>query len=139
MTWPVPKEQELDDYVSAPGDAVCGITAGSCAPRDTPHNAVVPALAPAPYSARGPVAAGVHKPDVTIEEGNLLPNGTQIGLPTMRPNGDIRTDSVGTSFATPVVASIGAELRSCLALGAVPFGPSQAGPGARCQVTVLRC
>jgi hypothetical protein len=121
MTWPVPKGQSLDDYVSAPGDAVCGITAGSCAPRNTPPNAVVPALAPAPYSGRGPVAAGVQKPDVAVEEGNLLANGTQIGMPTMTPAGAIRTDIVGTSFATPIVTSVGTELRSCLALGTLPL------------------
>lgn len=120
MAWPPTGGAALHDYVSSPGDALCGITVGSCAPRDTPVGAAVPPLAPAPYTARGPVAAWVRKPDLSVPEGNLMPNGDQVGQPTMKTDGDVQTDRVGTSFAAPVVAGTGAELTSCFSLTGLP-------------------
>ncbi len=118
MKWGSSKE--IEDYISAPGDALCGITVGSCAPRNTPTNAVVPALAPSPYSGRGPVAYGVPKPDVSVQEGNIMANGAPIGMPTLSSDGNVRTDLVGTSFAVPIVSCVGAELFSCLSLSNLP-------------------
>ena len=113
-TWPPNPSISSQDWVAPPGDALCGITVGSCTPDDSPDDAMAPKGAPSPFSPRGPVAHSVVKPDLVEVGGNISSDRfTPIGVNTIRANGEYCTD-VGTSFSTPRVCGTSAELAACI-------------------------
>jgi serine protease AprX len=110
--WP-PDSNFQERWVSSPGDTVCGITVGSCTDDNTPDDALAPKGAPSPFSPRGPVAYGVIKPDLLDVGGNIAGDGTPIGVNTIQRDGEFRTIP-GTSFATPRVCGVSAEIQTCI-------------------------
>jgi serine protease AprX len=111
--WPPASNSSTDWWVSPPGDTVCGITVGSYTGDNTPDNALAPNGAPSPFSPRGPVAYSIIKPDLLEVGGNIAGDGTDIGVTTIQRNGDPCLIS-GTSFATPRVCGVSAEINACV-------------------------
>ena len=106
-TWPLTAGHVLRDGISSPADAVNSLAVGSLA-----HlGGCVPIGAPSSYSRRGPGFGGQMKPDVTHWSGDLDRNGSLAGhgVRSLQPGGGV-AESVGTSFSTPVVSSIAANL-----------------------------
>lgn len=113
--WPPDISDASWDWIAPPGDTLCGITVGSCTPEDSPDDALAPGNAPSPFSPHGPVVGGVIKPDLVEVGGNMAGDGiTCFGVNTIQTNGDFLVD-VGTSFSTPRVCGVGAELATCIA------------------------
>ena len=114
-----PPSSSLNDRVSSPADSVRSITVGSLAHIDG-H---VKNGEPSPFSRKGPVSNYVQKPDLVHFGGNFLSIGGGIPIPlgvnSVCPYGNKRND-VGTSFSTPVVASIAANLYQKLGTRASP-------------------
>ena len=113
-----PPTQKLDDGISSPGDSIRGLTVGSLAHVDG-H---VKNEEPSPFSRKGPVSNYVQKPDVVHFGGNMLNvGGTTIplGVNSVCPNGRKRND-IGTSYATPIVSNIAANLFQQLGQRATP-------------------
>ena len=107
-TWPPSASAALTDGIAAPADAVNSLVVGSLTHRD---GACTPVKAPASYSRRGPSFGGQTKPDVTFWSGDFGPNGElpHAGIRSTVP-GDQIAESVGTSFATPLVSAIAANV-----------------------------
>ncbi|MCC9178538.1 S8 family peptidase [Arthrobacter sp. zg-Y750] len=97
----------LTDGIASPAEAVHSLAVGSLA-----HlGGAVPVGSPASYSRRGPSFGGQQKPDVVHWSGDfggtfgaLTGHGIQSVIP-----GDDLAESVGTSFATPIVSAIAAN------------------------------
>lgn len=106
-TWPATKM--LSDGIASPGDAVNSLVVGSLSHR----GGRAPVGAPASYSRRGPSFGGQTKPDVSFWSGDLGPRGEvpHAGIRSIVP-GDQVAESVGTSFATPLVSAIAANVWS---------------------------
>lgn len=105
-TWP--STVELNDGISSPGDSVRGLTVGSLAHID----GFVKNEEPSPFSRKGPVSNYVQKPDLVHFGGNLLTVGNTnipIGVGSVCPLGQKRHD-IGTSFSTPLVSTLAANL-----------------------------
>lgn len=110
-----PPLDATDDYVAAPGDAVCALTVGASVPSDVPPDMAIPGGAPSSFSPRGPVAHSVIKPDLIAPGGHT--SGTMShGIPILGRNGKWST-GMGTSYSTPTVTGMGAELTSLLLAG----------------------
>ena len=109
--WP-PEDLGEADRILQPADSVRGITVGSIAHLDRPGT-VVQKEEPSPFSRRGPGAAFLPKPDLSHYGGNCKSNldCTQVGVRSFDGDGQI-AESVGTSFSTPVVTAILANIRS---------------------------
>ncbi|MDP2571582.1 S8 family peptidase [Vibrio penaeicida] len=113
-----PPSEKLNDGISSPGDSLRGLTVGSLAHVDG-H---VKSKDPSPFSRKGPVSNYVQKPDVVHFGGNLLNiGGTAIplGVNSVCPNGLKRND-IGTSYATPIISNIAANLFQKLGEKATP-------------------
>ncbi|HIF9182341.1 TPA: S8 family peptidase [Photobacterium damselae] len=113
-----PPEEKLYDGVSSPGDSVRGLTVGSIAHMD----GVVKNEEPSPFSRKGPVSNYVQKPDLVHFGGNLLNvggNAIPIGVNSICPKGNKRND-IGTSYATPIISSLAANLFQELGERATP-------------------
>lgn len=111
--WPAqPHELGETDRVHPPGDSIHAVTVGSLAHRDH-ATARVRAGEPSPFSRRGPGAAHLPKPEICHYGGNCDSTGdcSQIGILSVVSNGTI-AEAVGTSFSTPLVASILANIRA---------------------------
>lgn len=112
--WPPDPNGSGQEWIASPGDALCGITVGSCTPDDSPGNALAPGGVPSPFSPRGPVAYSIVKPDLVEVGGNVGSDGfTRIGVNTIRGNGEYYAD-IGTSFSTPRVCGTSVELAACI-------------------------
>lgn len=98
-----PPATALADGIASPADAVRSLTVGSLAHK----GGTVPHGAPASYSRRGPSFAGQQKPDLVHWSGDFTSFGMLggHGVQSIVP-GDLLTESVGTSFATPVASAI---------------------------------
>lgn len=105
--WPDPQDLHGDDRISLPAESVRGLTVGSVAHLD----AFVSAGSPSPFSRRGPGPAKTPKPDITHRGGNCDVNGNVggTGVRSMTPGG-IVGEAIGTSFATPLVATMAANV-----------------------------
>ncbi|EPF2927891.1 S8 family peptidase [Vibrio navarrensis] len=115
--WP-PTSKKLDDGISSPGDSVRGLTVGSIAHIDG-H---VQNEQPSPFSRKGPVSNYVQKPDIVHFGGNTVEvGGTHIplGVNSICPNGMKRND-IGTSYATPIISNLAANLFQQLGDRATP-------------------
>ncbi|MDN3696986.1 S8 family peptidase [Vibrio cortegadensis] len=113
-----PPSEKLNDGVSSPGDSLRGLTVGSIAHVD----GYVKNEEPSPFSRKGPVSNYVQKPDVVHFGGNMLNvGGTAIplGVNSVCPNGLKRND-IGTSYATPIISNIAANLFHHLGQRATP-------------------
>lgn len=103
-----PPQTGLSDGLASPAEAVRSITVGSLAHRE---GSVVPNGKPASYSRRGPGVAGLIKPDVCFWSGDFDSNGSaaDTGVASLDP-WTSRIRMVGTSFATPIVSAVTANL-----------------------------
>lgn len=104
--WPNPPDFSGQDRISMPAESARGLTVGSVA-----HvNAHVAAGSPSPFSRRGPGPAKTPKPDITHRGGNQDATGNfgGSGVRSLLPDGRI-AESIGTSFATPLAATLAAN------------------------------
>lgn len=105
--WPPTTDLFGEDRLSMPGESLRALTVGSVA-----H---LPALVqpndPSPFSRRGPGAAKTPKPDVTHRGGNCTKGGAFLGagVRSLLPGGRMG-ESVGTSFSTPLVSALAANV-----------------------------
>lgn len=105
-TWP--PEIGHNDGISSPGDSVRALTVGSVAHCD----GLVKSGEPSCFSRKGPVSNFVQKPEVVHYGGNLELNGNcshKTSIKSVCPNG-YSTYDVGTSFSTPLISTIAANL-----------------------------
>ena len=112
--WP-PANLGEADRVHPPADSVRAITVGSLAHSD--HNAtLVKRGQPSPFSRRGPGAAYLPKPEVCHYGGNCDQDGDchQVGVLSLDAHGNI-AEAIGTSFSTPLVSTILANIRAGVA------------------------
>jgi serine protease AprX len=105
-----PNEEPDQDRISPPGDALCALTVGSVAHKDTP-NTVVQENQPSPFTRRGPGAAYTLKPEVSFPGGNCDAAGdcTQAGVLSVHGQKSI-AENIGTSFATPLASAVAAHV-----------------------------
>ncbi|MGN8009444.1 S8 family anti-phage peptidase IteS [Acinetobacter sp. 22301] len=96
--------------LSSPADSVRGLTVGSLAHKDTPLT-LVRNEDVSPFSRIGPGPCFIPKPEITHYGGNNCINGnfTQTGVISLGPNNTL-CENIGTSFATPIVSSLAAEI-----------------------------
>ncbi len=104
-TWP--PSVPLADGIATPAEAVNSLVVGSLSHR----GGMSPVGAPASYSRRGPGFGGQTKPDVCFWSGDFGPSGELpfAGIRSILPTDEIG-ESVGTSFAAPLVSSIAANV-----------------------------
>lgn len=105
-----PPSTRLDDGIASPADAVNSLVVGSLSHRSGGRT---PIGAPASYSRRGPSFGGQTKPDVSFWSGDFGPSGEVpfSGIRSTVPI-DAIAEGVGTSFATPLVSAIAANVWS---------------------------
>jgi serine protease AprX len=106
-SWPPSANLGGMDRISQPAEALRALTVGSIAHRP----ALVQPNEPSPFSRRGPGAARTPKPDVTHRGGNCTAVGAFVGsgVRSFLPGGQIG-ESVGTSFSTPLVSTLAANV-----------------------------
>jgi serine protease AprX len=113
-TWPPDGSPGKEDGLAVPAEAVRSLTVGSLSHLGglTPRGAV------ASYSRRGPSFGGQQKPEVTYWSGDFdeAEQLSGYGVQSVGP-GDFKLEMVGTSFATPIVSSIAANIWSDLLVG----------------------
>lgn len=110
--WPPAPHCPLDEQrISPPGDTVLGITVASLAHVD----GLVSANDPSSFSRSGPIANYVLKPDLSHFGGNYAdqthfqPIGV-VSIAGQDPGNCAFTHDIGTSFSTPMVSTIAANL-----------------------------
>jgi len=116
-TWP-PQELAGADRICAPADSVRAVVVGSTAHRD--HSASrVKSGEPSPFSRKGPGPLYLPKPELSHIGGNCNADGncSQIGVLSLDGRGHVAED-IGTSFATPIVSSLAANLSKRVVGGA---------------------
>lgn len=112
--WP-PDDLGEADRICAPADSLRSVVVGSIAHRD--HAAArVKASCPSPFSRRGPGPLYVPKPELSHFGGNCDAAGacSQIGVLSIDGKGNLAED-LGTSFATPLVTTLLANVSHRLA------------------------
>lgn len=105
--WPPAANLGGQDRISQPAESVRALTVGSIA-----HvAALVDQGEPSPFSRRGPGPSKTPKPDLTHRGGNCDEHGGfgGAGVRSLLPGGNIG-ESVGTSFSTPIVSTISANV-----------------------------
>lgn len=116
-TW---RPQELNgmDRICIPSDSVRSIVVGSKAHRDHASSAVL-ANEPSPFSRRGPGPVALIRPELSHYGGNCTSTGdySQIGVLSLNASGFLSED-VGTSFATPLISTLAANIKSGVVGGA---------------------
>lgn len=103
-----PPSAVLEDGISSPGDSVRSLTVGSVAHVD----GLVKDGEPSHFSRKGPVSNYVQKPEVVHYGGNIMMNGGRpviLGVNSIDIDGAARHD-IGTSFSTPIISAIAANL-----------------------------
>ena len=98
------------DRITTPADSVRAITVGSLAHKQIISSVVSP-NEPSPFSRRGPGPMFIPKPEVVHYGGNCDKElgCKQTGLVSFDEAGNL-TESIGTSFSTPIVSTILANL-----------------------------
>ena len=112
--WPPAADCPRDEQrITSPGDSVLGLTVASTAHVD----GVVRTNEPSIFSRSGPVANFILKPDLCHFGGNHGYNGVDIfplGINSLSPNQPssscVLSQNCGTSFSTPLVSTIAANL-----------------------------
>lgn len=104
-TWPTVPTSE-DDRIVAPADSVRALTVGSIAHKSNNRTLSRPGE-PSPFSRRGPGVAFMPKPEVCHYGGNCDSsfNYAQTGVVSTTGNGAL-VESIGTSFSTPLIATL---------------------------------
>lgn len=111
--WP-PNNLGEHDRICPPSDSVRGISVGSLAHLDSPQT-LVRKEEPAPFSRRGPGPAFITKPDITHYGGNCDAHAGFVQTGVLSFNGlGLITENAGTSFSTPIVSSLLANIESIL-------------------------
>lgn len=110
--WPPGASLGESDRICGPADSIRAITVGSLAHRDSPVALARPGD-PSPFSRRGPGPVFVPKPELGHHGGNCDAHGlhAQIGVLSVDARGNL-AESIGTSFAAPLVAAILAHLQT---------------------------
>lgn len=100
------------DRVFPPADSLHALTVGAVAHADHASTRVKK-WQPSPFSRRGPGAAFLPKPEVCHIGGNCDPTGDcrQVGVISVDGVGNL-AEAIGTSFSTPLVSAILANVRS---------------------------
>lgn len=113
-TWPPDGSAGADDALAAPAESIDGLTVGALS-----HlGGLTPVGAVASYSRRGPSFGGQLKPDVTHWTGDVGPTGALTGFGALSVGpADEMLESVGTSFAAPLVSGIAANVWRALEVG----------------------
>lgn len=108
--WPQTINKNGADRVSSPGDSIRALTVGSLANAHK-DNSLSKTDEPSPFSRRGPGPCFVPKPEVSHYGGNCTVNHiyTQTGILSIGPN-NVLVETLGTSFATPLVSAQAAVL-----------------------------
>lgn len=109
--WPPDGSIAADaDRLCPPADASRGVTVGGIAHLDN-DNTCVRRGEPSPFSRRGPAPSFGIKPEVAYPAGNCDRDGrhTQTGIVSVDGDGN-ETESIGTSYATPLASSVMANL-----------------------------
>ena len=103
---PWPSTGKHDDRIRPPADSVRGLTVGGIAHLDTPST-VVRREQPSPFTRCGPASYGIPKPELSHYAGNCDPAGQykQAGIISIDGQGHI-TESIGTSYACPIVSTV---------------------------------
>lgn len=105
--WPPDGSIGAADALATPAESVYSLTVGSLS-----HlGGLSPVGAVSSYSRRGPSFGGQQKPELGYWSGDVDENFdlSGHGVRSVGP-GDVELESVGTSFATPVVSSIAANV-----------------------------
>lgn len=107
--WP-PEDLGEDDRICAPADSVRAIVVGASAHRDHSSSRVKSGN-PSPFSRRGPGPLYLPKPELSHLGGNCNAKGVcnQIGVLSIDGKGNLAED-FGTSFATPLISSLYANV-----------------------------
>lgn len=118
--WPPDNFGEAD-RVCPPADSIRSLTVGSLAHVHTADSRVK-AEEPSPFTRRGPGAAHLPKPEVSHYGGNCTAKGRyqQTGILSIDGRNNLAED-VGTSFATPIVSSLLANLENILGRTVTPI------------------
>ena len=103
LGYPRSKAQKHVGRITSPADSVLGICVGAVAHIDHATSGLKRGD-PAPFSRNGPGPNHIIKPDLVHVGGVVAPNGTQITGVTSLLAPDKMTDSLGTSFSTPLVS-----------------------------------
>lgn len=113
-SWPPANDLGEADRICAPADSVRALTVGSVAHLKNRLTCVKEGE-PSPFTRRGPGPVWLPKPELTHIGGNCNESGayTQTGVLSFDGRGNVAED-VGTSFATPLVAGLLANVRSAL-------------------------
>ena len=109
--WPPDGTLTLDeDRICAPANAMRGITIGGIAHLDNDKTRVRKGQ-PAPFGRRGPAPAFAIKPELSLPAGNCDQDGNhvQTGIVSIDGSGNI-AESIGTSYPTPLAASLMSNL-----------------------------
>lgn len=112
-SWP-PEDVGEADRICGPADSVRGVTVASTA--HLAHgSSKVQKDEPSPFSRRGPGPVFIPKPEVSHFGGNCDATGsyTQTGVLSLDGNGHV-AENIGTSFASPLVATLLAGLDASL-------------------------
>jgi hypothetical protein len=96
--------------LSSPADSIRGLTVGSLAHKETPLT-LVKSEHVSPFSRIGPGPCFIPKPEITHYGGNNCAKGgfNQTGVLSLGPNNTL-CENIGTSFSTPIVSSLAAEI-----------------------------
>lgn len=105
--WPPDGSTGATDALATPAESIHSLTVGSLS-----HlGGLTPVGAVASYSRRGPSFGGQQKPELSYWSGDVDESFSLsgYGVRSVGP-GDVELESAGTSFATPVVSSIAANV-----------------------------
>jgi serine protease AprX len=107
--WP-PEDLGEKDRICSPADSVRAVVVGSAAHREH-SSSRVKAGSPSPFSRRGPGPLYLPKPELSHVGGNCnsIGNCNQIGVLSIDGQGNLAEDC-GTSFATPLVSTLFANV-----------------------------
>lgn len=110
QAWPQTVKKGGVDRVSSPGDSIRSLTVGAIANKEA-ANSLSKMEEPSPFSRRGPGPCFIPKPEVTHYGGNCAANSgfAQMGVLSIGPNNALY-ETLGTSFATPLVSAQAAYL-----------------------------
>lgn len=108
-TWPNPNDLNNADLISSPGESVRALTVGSISHLDG-ENTLSTLGTPTPYTRRGPGPVFTPKPDVSHAGGGVHHpwSSGESSLKMLGPDNRM-CSSFGTSFASPIVASLAAH------------------------------